>query len=143
MQQLFFGSIATLRQDSTLYSLTNPLLMHNRDLRGANLTRARLVGADLRYSNLTGATTDGTDFSFTNFSGVRIGDKVYADPTVCAIRSIGTCRPDTSLSTINWAELTTGSLPGVNNGLKVDTFIGFELDTFAGMSRVRLSPLRC
>ena len=67
--------------------------------------------ADLRYSNLTGATTDGTDFSFTNFSGVRIGDKVYADPTVCAIRSIGTCRPDTSLSTINWAELTTGSLP--------------------------------
>ena len=33
--------------------------------------------------------------------------------------------------------------PGVNIGLKVDTFIGFELDTFAGMSRVRLSPLRC
>lgn len=32
---------------------------------------------------------------------------------------------------------------GVNIGLKVDTFIGFELDTFAGLVGVSLSPPRC
>lgn len=31
----------------------------------------------------------------------------------------------------------------VNIGLKVDTFIGFELDTFAGLVGVSLSPPRC
>ena len=31
----------------------------------------------------------------------------------------------------------------VNSGLKVDTFIGFELDTFASLGVISLSPLRC
>jgi len=31
----------------------------------------------------------------------------------------------------------------VNSGLKVDTFIDFELDTFASLGVISLSPLRC
>ena len=34
-------------------------------------------------------------------------------------------------------------LADVNSGLKVDTFIGFELDTFASLGVISLSPLRC
>jgi len=116
---------------------------NGKNLKGADLSFALLIGADLRYANLSGANLDGVDLtnqdltgtilSFSDLTGAKLDgvDLSNKDLTGTILKNVDLSKIDLTYKNLSGAILGDADLRGVNltgTVLSFSNLIGANLD---------------